>query len=704
MDKEELIYSIKTNKNNRNKKQIKNQKNYKNETEEKFVITTKNELITNDDNDNLIGLPNTYKKSDVLISNRLQSLGNSTEKKQTSSNLIKKQNNFNNNNNLIKQTNNFQKQPVFKLIMNKSYTEKSNEKSNQSVSLLLNKDTNNSREQNSINNLNKNTKTYSSNKYNTKIVKSSENFRKKKIVKLPSYSPCSSYLLKNQSFNKNTHRNLFFHENSNKIINKKIISIAKSERQIKKIILHDKKHSQNKQKHISKIEKSNKNNSKKNLSNDNYNNNLNVIRTTKSLKTPKIFINTIPQFRRKKHSAVSFLTTSSQSFDNSDLNFNNESNLTSNNIKRARFYRKFQRNKKIELTFSNLMQEYNNYYKTNKKKKDKPQTSLIANKIHEENLYSILLSNKPNKMKEANKIMNIITMDEVHKQIKETIFQYNKKELIKEIRDLETNDICEAIKKLPVMNNNSLSNNSNNTNHEDNINESDKAKYINNKIFEKISNHSSKTKLTVFNEKYRKLIHKDFVFDSLDDEEIEEIETNRFYITPNSMTVYLIDFVILISSLIELLYLPIFLAYNLNYCRNIFTIHQLIFFLIDLFYIIDLVTGFFKAYYNFDEFLIKNRKKMYKNYLNTWFFTDFIEAIPLYIIFNIMENECKVNDIYHSNYYNININKLQYILLLIKTFKISKVVSSNNVLRKLKSILNDYDFFFEYKTILFIIF
>ena len=128
------------------------------------------------------------------------------------------------------------------------------------------------------------------------------------------------------------------------------------------------------------------------------------------------------------------------------------------------------------------------------------------------------------------------------------------------------------------------------------------------------------------------------------------------------------------------------------------------FYIIDLFYILDFITGFFRAYYNFDEFLIKNQNKICKNYLNNWFVIDFLEAIPLYIILNRMEKECKINDMYFSNYYNKNIDKLQYILLLIKSLKIFKVISTNRTLKKIKSKLNNFDFFFEYKIVLFTIF
>ena len=135
-------------------------------------------------------------------------------------------------------------------------------------------------------------------------------------------------------------------------------------------------------------------------------------------------------------------------------------------------------------------------------------------------------------------------MDEVHKKIKESIHQYDKKELLKEIRDLETNDICEAIEKLPTINNNSVNKDNSsicNKNENISINEKNKIKYKNTKTSEKNFNESSRTKLMVYHKKYRKLIHKVLVYDSLDDEEKEEIDIDYFYLAPNSITIYLID-------------------------------------------------------------------------------------------------------------------------------------------------------------------
>ena len=157
------------------------------------------------------------------------------------------------------------------------------------------------------------------------------------------------------------------------------------------------------------------------------------------------------------------------------------------------------------------------------------------------------------------KIIDIITMDEVRKKLKESIIK-SKDELKKELHDLETNDICEAIEKLPIKSSSNL--------------ESCKS-------LEK--NESLKNTKT---EKNRFLEYKGLVYDSLDDdEEIDEIEIYSFYMSPNSYKVYFIDCIVLISAFIQLFYLPIYLAINSEFCRNNYEFHQIL--LAFLFYIIE---------------------------------------------------------------------------------------------------------------------
>ena len=304
----EHTYSNKKLKKKSNRSQFKKQNNHQNETDEKFVTTTKNILSTKEDINNLQDLSNTFKNLDILISNKLQSLGNNqTNKHTSSSNLIKKQNN------ILKQKNNFPKQSILKACINKSHTEKSNETFNQSNSLLLNKDIYNCKEQNSINERIKNKKKDSSNYCYLKSVKSSENIRKKTIAKLSSNSISNSCLSKNPNSKKTLRGVLFSRENSYNIISNRILCHPKSEEHIKKINFHEENNSQNKRKNILTKKRYIKNQLKNKLLNDKNNNYPNIIRTAKSLKTPKMLKNDNPLKKRKNTTTNSSRTQASQS-------------------------------------------------------------------------------------------------------------------------------------------------------------------------------------------------------------------------------------------------------------------------------------------------------------------------------------------------------------------------------------------------------
>jgi hypothetical protein len=59
--------------------------------------------------------------------------------------------------------------------------------------------------------------------------------------------------------------------------------------------------------------------------------------------------------------------------------------------------------------------------------------------------------------------------------------------------------------------------------------------------------------------KYRTLLSKGHVYDSLDDEEeSDEEDINRCYLEPESIFLYILDSITFISSLIIMIYFPIF--------------------------------------------------------------------------------------------------------------------------------------------------
>ena len=195
--------------------------------------------------------------------------------------------------------------------------------------------------------------------------------------------------------------------------------------------------------------------------------------------------------------------------------------------------------------------------------------------------------------------------------------------------------------------------------------------------------------------KYRYLFSKGYIYDSLDDEE----EINNCYFEPDSKFLYILDSLTLISSFIILFYLPIHLAKRLFFCHNLRNIDTIIFYFIDFLYIFDFIINFYRSYYNFEENLIKKNLLIFLHYLKTWLLFDLISCIPIYTILNKIESKCIIKNIYvdskflnngkHSHHYNININNIHYILLLIKVIKTLKVFKKNITLNKIRKILHE---------------
>ena len=179
--------------------------------------------------------------------------------------------------------------------------------------------------------------------------------------------------------------------------------------------------------------------------------------------------------------------------------------------------------------------------------------------------------------------------------------------------------------------------------------------------------------------KYRCLLAKGYVYDSLDDEEIsDEEDINNCYLEPNAIFLYILDSITLISSFIILLYLPIYLSKKLYFCRDYNDNNTIIFYFIDFIYIVDLIVNFYRAYYNFEEILNKKNIHICTHYFKTWLFFDLISSFPIYTLLKITENKCFGESYYddfklknngkHSHYYNINLYNFHYILLLIKIY------------------------------------
>ena len=325
----------------------------------------------------------------------------------------------------------------------------------------------------------------------------------------------------------------------------------------------------------------------------------------------------------------------------------------------------------------------------------------INYKMHKGSSNSLIaLTNEQEDTKTNNELMAIIAFRKIHKQLKNNIGDNIKSKLYK----YENNDITDAINKLPPIkpnennNNNDIINNNNENNKNINDNEikkkSDKnlnfsnSKVSNKQLIYKKSSKNIDKKLK--NDKYRILSLRKKVYDSLDDDDIVEEIVDNLYFKPDSVFLFIFDTLIMISSFIVLVYLPLYLAKNIIFCRSFLNFNNNLFYIIDFIYILDLILGFYRAYYNFDELLVRNSKEICKNYLSSWFFYDLIASIPIFSFIKFFQNDCEDElEIFHSQYYNINLHNFHFLLVFFKVIKTFKVFNSNISLEKLSNALQE---------------
>ena len=207
--------------------------------------------------------------------------------------------------------------------------------------------------------------------------------------------------------------------------------------------------------------------------------------------------------------------------------------------------------------------------------------------------------------------------------------------------------------------------------------------------FDEFSTKSIKRKNNMYNQKYRRLIHKGNIYDSLDDEEFEDVEdTDSIYLHPNSNFILIFDSFLLLSGLLSFSIVPLYLAKTHDFCKERYiSIIPIINLFIETLNIIDLFLGFFRAYYNWEEQLIHKNKNIIKKYLSGWFLFDLIAAVPIYSINKIREPYC--NEYEQTTYYNIVINKPHYLLLCNRLFKIFKIFEFNEAWKIISNKLND---------------
>ena len=304
--------------------------------------------------------------------------------------------------------------------------------------------------------------------------------------------------------------------------------------------------------------------------------------------------------------------------------------------------------------------------------------------------------------------MKIPTLKQINSAITRSFIENRMETIRKELDDFEKNEISEIINKQAKNRNeknkiNSLESLSIKRKSENTISEKKELLSSKTKLDERMENKNIGENEVILQKKYRKLFLSKNLYDSFDDEEVvDEEKLYNFYISTNSLTVYLLDSLILIATFIELLYLPVYISLHITpftiYSNNI---SSNIFYIIDLVYIIDLITGFFRAFYNFEEMLIKNNIQICINYLTGWFAFDLMEAIPFFTLLdknmqnsrkNFIESNKDIN-----NMFDYGLNNKYFGLTVLKIVKIFKIFTSNRVLIAVTKFLDKSHFFYEWK-------
>ena len=177
-----------------------------------------------------------------------------------------------------------------------------------------------------------------------------------------------------------------------------------------------------------------------------------------------------------------------------------------------------------------------------------------------------------------------------------------------------------------------------------------------------------------FNEKFRKIKRIHNLYDSFgEDESDKDIEKNNYGLNPKSIFIDTYDMIILISTIFCLFYMPYRLARTKMIINdNEYFVVFMIYFS-EIIFVIDLIFGFFRWFYNNEMKLVSNSYMIITHYLYGDFFFDLIMAIPFYSIFKYKNVEkSQFDSIYNESHF------LLKILICFKAIKIFKLNNSKN--------------------------
>ena len=187
------------------------------------------------------------------------------------------------------------------------------------------------------------------------------------------------------------------------------------------------------------------------------------------------------------------------------------------------------------------------------------------------------------------------------------------------------------IKIKEIINNNDINNNL--IDIKEINNNGEKRTFESSKILLKFN--KSDKKRNILSDKFRFISRSGIIVDSMNENESDEDpDMDEYLINPENKFIFIYDTIITFGSLYSLIYIPYELAKYFCFCNSFNWFHIFINFFIDILFIIDLIMGFFRAFYTRDdEKLVKNNIKIIKNYITGYFTQDFITSVPINILY-----------------------------------------------------------------------
>ena len=225
-------------------------------------------------------------------------------------------------------------------------------------------------------------------------------------------------------------------------------------------------------------------------------------------------------------------------------------------------------------------------------------------------------------------------------------------------------------KSMYINNNNNMTMIKNNMS----FNKNNKSMYINRNSINVNKMIINSLKNIEYEKNYRVIKRNKELYDSFEDEEIiEELEEEYYFISPETHRIFIFDTILLFCILFCSFYYPIHLAQSICFCTYIPVWIRVVLFLTDFLNVFDILLSFFRAYYNFEFTLVKKNDKIIIHYLKKNFLVDLIAAIPIFSFSYYLCSKYKPDGyLCFINGVDFKYNSLKVLsgLKLIKIFKI----------------------------------